>query len=121
MSEYIEIRGSIPYEKILQEITTANYCIFPQPNRLKRNVSSSLKSFEYRASSKSIIFTPKPTHKKILSDQDFVVWSKEDQIENYVDAIIRTFDNRGFLATDARIALDIVKTNYDWLCHRRLS
>jgi tRNA/tmRNA/rRNA uracil-C5-methylase (TrmA/RlmC/RlmD family) len=68
------------------------------------------------ASSKPLILTPILAHKNILTDQDFVVWSQGDQVENFVDAIKYAFDNREFLETAAKIAPDFVKNKYDWLC-----
>jgi len=116
MSEYIEIKGMIPYDKIPQEIATADCCICPLPDREEWNVSSPLKVFEYMASGKPLILTPILAHKNILTDQDFVVWSKGDQVEDFVGAIKYAFDSREFLETAAKIAPDFVRTKYDWLC-----
>lgn len=116
LSEYVEIKGMIAYENIPQEIATADCCICPLPDRVEWNVSSPLKVFEYMASSKPIILTPIPAHKNVLADQEFVVWTDGDQVEDYVDAIKRAFDHREFLEKSAKVAPSIVRNNYDWLC-----
>ncbi|MEE9376876.1 MAG: glycosyltransferase [Candidatus Lokiarchaeia archaeon] len=116
MSEYIEIKGMIAYENIPREIAMADCCICPLPDRLEWNVSSPLKVFEYMASSKPIILTPIPAHKNVLANQKFILWTDGDSVEDYVNAIKKAFDNRQFLEKEAKIAPDIVRKKYDWLC-----
>jgi glycosyltransferase involved in cell wall biosynthesis len=116
MTEYIKIKGMIPYENIPQEIALADCCICPLPARLEWNISSPLKVFEYMASSKPMILTPIPAHKNVLAGQKFVLWTPGDQVKDYVKAIKKAFDERDFLKNESKTALSIVRKKYDWLC-----
>ncbi len=116
MTEYIEIKGMIPYENIPQEIAVADCCICPLPDRLEWNISSPLKVFEYMASSKPMILTPIPAHKNVLVGQKFVLWTSGDQVEDYVKTIKKAFDERTFLKKESKTAKDLVRKKYDWLC-----
>lgn len=116
MKEYIEIKGMMAYKDIPKEIASADCCICPLPNRIEWNVSSPLKVFEYMASSKPMILTPIPAHKNVLANQNFVLWTNGDQVNDHVEAIKYAFDNRDSLKQAAKIAPNIVRKKYDWLC-----
>lgn len=108
------IKGMLPYEDIPHEISLADCCICPLPDRMEWNVSSPLKVFEYMASGKPIILTPIPAHKAITVSDESIVWSKNDGALALKKAIEAAMINIEQLKVNAKRVADLVKENYDW-------
>ena len=112
----IDIKGMLPYESIADEIKVVDCCICPLPNRIEWNISSPLKVFEYMATAKPMILTPIPAHKNVLDNQEYVVWTKGEAINDFVEAIKFAYIQRSRLQRAALKAPGFVRSRYDWIC-----
>lgn len=109
-----ELRGLVPYEQIPGEIAQADCCICPLLARPEWDVSSPLKVFEYLASGKPIILTPIPAHKDVAAEQEYIVWTDGDSVEDFARAIESAYKNRERLALAAQQGPAFVREHYDW-------
>jgi glycosyltransferase involved in cell wall biosynthesis len=110
----ITFRGLVPYERIPEEIAKADCCICPLPALKEWDISSPIKVFEYMASGKPMILTPINAHRDVANGQDYVVWTKGDNVEDFQNAIEFAYVNRLKLSKASQRASNFVKLQYDW-------
>ena len=114
LAEHIHFTGFIPYEKMPLIIQSADCCICPLPDLPEWNVSSPLKVFEYLACGKPIILTPIAAHKQIITNHDFIIWTKGFSPADFSTAIEMAYCNQHVLAESAgKFAINNAKY-YDW-------
>ena len=114
ISKIVDFTGYIQYEFIPKYLRNADCFICPLPNRPEWNVSSPIKVFEYLVCKKPIILTPIAAHKNIVENEDFIVWTDGDKVEDFVRAIEHAYKNRKILTETAKKAPDLVRKNYEW-------
>jgi len=119
ISDRIEFKGPFPYEDIPGEISKADCCICPLPDRPEWNVSSPIKVFEYMACGKPMILTPIPAHIDVLKGEDFIVWTKGETVEDFRRAIEYAYDHRVKLAKDSTKTSEFASQNYEWAVQGR--
>jgi glycosyltransferase involved in cell wall biosynthesis len=117
VADKIEFRGLVPYEEIPLHIQEADFCVCPLPDLPEWNVSSPLKVLEYMACAKPIVLTPIPSHQDILADESFVVWTKGDDVEDFVVAFLEAVERLQDLKDKASAAKVLVRQNWDWQAH----
>lgn len=110
----VRFRGFVPYEHVVDEISRADVCICPLPNRPEWNVSSPLKIFEYMACAKPMVLTRIPAHEDVLRDAPFVVWTEGFQPRDVHRAILWAIEHHSWLDGEARAAPEIVRSRYEW-------
>lgn len=112
--ENIRFTGFMPYEKMPLIIQSADCCICPLPDLPEWNVSSPLKVFEYLACGKPVILTPIAAHKRIITNNDFIIWTKGFSPADFSTAIKKAYCNQHILAESAgKFAINNAK-DYDW-------
>lgn len=114
LDKLVEFRGMLAYEEMPHEISKADCCVCPLPDRKEWNVSSPLKVFEYLASSKPVILTPILAHTSIHVEDDYVIWAKGDDARALCDAIHDAMQRIEQLTQAARHAPLLVKERFDW-------
>jgi len=114
INKIVDFKGYIPYEFLPKYLRDTGCFICPLPNRSEWNVSSPIKVFEYLACKKPIILTPIPAHKNIVENEDFIVWTDGDKIEDFVKSIEYAYKNRKILTEAAKKAPDVVEKKYGW-------
>ena len=114
LAKQVIFRGFVPYERIVDEIATADVCICPLPDRLEWNVSSPLKVFEYMACAKPMILTPIPAHLDTLRASHFVVWTHGFEPEDFHRSIVDALSRQSELVAAALSAPSIVRGRYEW-------
>lgn len=114
INKTVNFKGYIPYEFIPKHLGNTGCFICPLPNRPEWNVSSPIKVFEYLACKKPIILTPIAAHKNIVENEDFIVWTDGDKMEDFVRAIEYAYENCNILTEAAKKAPDVVRKNYEW-------
>ncbi len=117
LGDRVEFRGLVPYEQIPLEISQADICICPLPDYPEWNVSSPLKVLEYMACARPMILTPIVAHTDVLADQDFVVWTRGDEVDDFVLAMEDAFRQKDELRDHAAKAPDLVRSEWDWSAH----
>ncbi len=114
IAEHIHFTGFIPYEKMPLIIQSADCCICPLPDLPEWNVSSPLKVFEYLACGKPMILTPIAAHEQIITNNDFIVWTKGFSPADFSTAIERACCNQHILAESAKKFGINNAQYYDW-------
>lgn len=110
----IYFTGLIPYERVVDQINSADLCICPLPNRLEWNVSSPLKIFEYIACEKPVICTPIPAHTDILRRLESVVFTKGFSPEEIAEAIQFAINNLDRLNKMTSNARRYIESEFSW-------
>jgi glycosyltransferase involved in cell wall biosynthesis len=110
----IIFNGHVPYESIPEHLGDTDIFICPLPDRPEWNVSSPIKVFEYLACAKPLILTPIVSHKNIIDDKEYIVWTKGDGIFDIQRAIEFACENRTRLSEKARKAPDFIRNKYEW-------
>jgi len=114
LTEMVNFKGYIQYEFVPRHLRDTDCFISPLPRRAEWNVSSPIKVFEYLACGKPVILTPIPAHKNIVENEDFIVWTDGDRVEDFVRAIEYAYENRVTLSKAAKKAPDFVRKRYEW-------
>jgi glycosyltransferase involved in cell wall biosynthesis len=114
ISNKIIFKGHVPYESIPEHLVDTDIFICPLPDRPEWNVSSPIKVFEYLACAKPLILTPIVSHKNIIDDKEYIVWTTGDGIFDIQRAIEFAYENRTELSEKARKAPDFIKNKYEW-------
>ncbi len=110
----VSFKGYIPYEVVPEHLIDTDCFICPLPDRPEWNVSSPLKVFEYLACAKPIILTPIVSHKNIIKDYKYIIWTNGDKVYDFSKAIEYAFENRQQLLRESKIAPNFVRNNYGW-------
>lgn len=114
INDKITFKGFMPYQNMAHEISQADVCICPLPNRLEWNVSSPIKVFEYMACGKPMILTPIPAHKDVLNDEPYVVWTEGYSPGDFKNAIVQSIKKLETITSVAESGTELIKTNYEW-------
>ena len=109
LKRLIIFKGLVPYERIPEEIAKADCCICPLPAFKEWDISSPIKVFEYMASGKPMILTPINAHRDVANGQDYVVWTKGDNVEDFQSAIEFAYENRLKLSKASQTASKFCK------------
>jgi glycosyltransferase involved in cell wall biosynthesis len=108
-------KGYIPYDSVPEHLIDTDCFVCPLPDRSEWNVSSPLKVFEYLACGKPVILTPIVSHKNIIKNNEYIIWTQGDKVSDFVVAIQYAVKNRWQLIDKSIGALDYVESKYEWL------
>lgn len=114
ISDKVIFNGYVPYESVPEYLKDADCFICPLPERPEWNVSSPIKIFEYLACGKPVILTPIAAHTNVMKNNDAIVWTNGDAVDDFVQAIKYAFDNRDVLSKKSVKAHEFVNNNYSW-------
>jgi glycosyltransferase involved in cell wall biosynthesis len=114
VADQVKFLGRVPYEQIVDQLSSADVCICPLPDLLEWNVSSPLKVFEYLACAKPIIATPIDAHIDVLKEAPFVVWTGGYEPADFNEAISSAFLRLAELKRAAESAPELVRDRYEW-------
>lgn len=114
LNDRVLFKGHIPYDTIPKNLMDTDCFICPLPDRSEWNVSSPLKVFEYLACAKPVILTPIVSHKNIIENEDFIIWTEGDKVDDFIKAIEYALKNTEKLKRKSRMAIETVRNNYEW-------
>lgn len=109
----IRVQKSVPHEEIPLVLSQAQVGVLPFPNEEKFRVSSPIKLFEYMASGLSILATKIPCHTDVIGDSDYVIWAKDAEEANLLNALREVWTKRHELVDKGREAVENVQ-NWTW-------
>ncbi len=112
---HVRFAGFIPYADVVSAIHGADVCVCPLPDRLEWNVSSPLKVLEYMACGKPMILTPIASHREVVSDGRFVIWTAGFEATDVHDAIVRAWMQHEELTRAAAGARAMLEGRFEWV------
>lgn len=114
INDRVIFEGYVPYESVPEKLKNTDCFICPLPERPEWNVSSPIKIFEYLACARPVILTPIIAHTNILNGEKFVVWTKDDSVQEFKNAIEFAFLNKNRLLADSETAPEYVRDKFGW-------
>jgi glycosyltransferase involved in cell wall biosynthesis len=109
----INIRRSIPMEKIPALLGDYHVGISPIPNTRKFRMSSPLKFLEYLASGMPVVATIIQPHKRVANMSPCVFWVENDTKGAFMDAFLRVWEKKEQLEKLSILSTALV-TSWTW-------